>query len=139
MLAGADAGTQQKMSDFGLSLGLAFQIADDVLDYTADSKVLGKNLGDDLAEGKATLPVIHAMAQSSTAVRQQLAQIIRAGDALAMPVMLQAIRQADSLAYSHAAAQRFTAAADQALDGLPDNSWTNALRGLTAYAIQRNH
>jgi octaprenyl-diphosphate synthase len=66
-LAGADAASQQRLHAYGLNLGYAFQIADDVLDYSADEAVLGKHLGDDLAEGKATLPLIHAMAHSSPA------------------------------------------------------------------------
>src|SRR5688572_5785647 len=72
MQAGASAEVQQRLHDFGMNLGLAFQIADDVLDYTADAADLGKNLGDDLAEGKATLPLIHAMAHSNDEVRNRL-------------------------------------------------------------------
>src|SRR3546814_12170385 len=64
LLAGADATVQATMADYGMQLGLAFQIADDVLDYTADAQQLGKNLGDDLAAGKATMPVIHANANA---------------------------------------------------------------------------
>ncbi|MGO4776011.1 polyprenyl synthetase family protein, partial [Lysobacter sp. 2RAB21] len=69
VLAGADAQVQQRLHDYGLALGYAFQIADDVLDYASDAQTLGKNLGDDLAEGKATLPLIHAIAHSDDAVR----------------------------------------------------------------------
>jgi octaprenyl-diphosphate synthase len=61
VLAGADAGRRAGAARLRLHLGYAFQIADDVLDYTADAEALGKNLGDDLAEGKATLPLIHAL------------------------------------------------------------------------------
>src|SRR3546814_7105406 len=62
LLSGADPAMQARLHDYGLALGHAFQIADDVLDYSADEAALGKHLGDDLAEGKATLPLIHAMA-----------------------------------------------------------------------------
>src|SRR5690606_26881986 len=91
LLAGADAAEQQRLYDYGLNLGLAFQIADDVLDYTADSGDLGKNLGDDLAEGKATLPLIHAMAHSGAEVQARLRQIVERGDSGAMPEVLAAI------------------------------------------------
>ena len=70
LLAGAGCRRcSRRLHDYGMNLGCAFQIADDVLDYTADADTLGKNLGDDLAEGKATLPVIHALAHASPAER----------------------------------------------------------------------
>jgi octaprenyl-diphosphate synthase len=138
-LAGATPAVQQQLADFGLNLGLAFQIADDVLDYTADAEALGKNLGDDLAEGKATLPVIHAMTRVVPATRLRLAEIIRAGDASALPEVLDAIRASGSLDYSRTVAERYAAAAEAAIAGLPANAWTDALRGLTRYAIQRDH
>src|SRR5690554_6658531 len=80
----------QALYDYGLNLGYAFQIADDVLDYTADAAALGKNLGDDLAEGKATLPLIHAMAHADERVRLRLRQAIEQGDTGAMPDVLAA-------------------------------------------------
>ncbi len=85
MASGADAATAQALYDYGMALGHAFQIADDVLDYSADAADLGKNLGDDLAEGKATLPLIHAMAHSDEVVRNRLREIVQDGDASAMP------------------------------------------------------
>jgi len=139
MLAGASAVVQQHLADYGMNLGLAFQIADDVLDYTADADTLGKNLGDDLAEGKATLPVIHALCNASPSTRVRLAQIIREGDARALPEVLAAIRSSGGLEYSRKMAERYAQAANAALATLPANAWTEALRGLTRYAIDRNH
>ncbi len=139
MLAGASKSVQQDMADFGMNLGLAFQIADDVLDYTADAETLGKNLGDDLAEGKATLPLIRALAQASPASRARLSRIVREGDADALPEVLAAIRASDGLQFSRLAAERYAQAAESALSALPDNSWSEALRGLARYAIDRNH
>jgi len=139
LLADADAETQQRLGEFGLNLGLAFQIADDVLDYTADADTLGKNLGDDLAEGKATLPVIHALAHASPEARARLCEIIREGDTSAMPEILAAIRSSGGLDYSRKVAERYALAAETALGSLPVNQWTNALRGLSRYAIDRNH
>ena len=139
MLAGTGAVVQQHLADYGMNLGLAFQIADDVLDYTADADTLGKNLGDDLAEGKATLPVIHALGKASPSTRVRLAQIIREGDASALPEVLAAIRSSGGLEYSRKVAERYAQAANAALATLPVNEWTDALRGLTRYAIDRNH
>ena len=139
LVAGADEATQQRLSDYGLNLGLAFQIADDVLDYTADAQALGKNLGDDLAEGKATLPVIHALSQANPALRARLSEIIRNGDTHALPEVLAAINGSGSLQYCRLAARRYAQAAQTAIAGLPGSAWADALRGLAHYAIDRNH
>jgi octaprenyl-diphosphate synthase len=139
LLAGADAATRQRMQDYGLALGHAFQIADDVLDYSADEAALGKHLGDDLAEGKATLPLIHAMAHSDAATRQRLRTIIEHGDIDALPEAIAAIRAQGSLDYSRARAVEYAQAAERALDGLEDNEALAALRGLARYAIERDH
>ena len=137
--AGAGAARQQQLHDYGLNLGLAFQIADDVLDYTADAAALGKNLGDDLAEGKATLPLIHAMAHSPDGVRARLREIVEAGDAAAMPEVLVAIGATGGIGYSEGRARHYAALAEQALEGLPAGEWLDALRGLARYAVARAH
>src|SRR5690606_12733049 len=97
LLAGADDATQQRLHDYGLALGHAFQIADDVLDYSADEAALGKHLGADLAEGKATLPLIHAMANSDAPTRERLRAIIEQGEIDALPEAIAAIRIQGSL------------------------------------------
>ncbi len=138
LLAGADAKTQQALHDYGLELGFAFQIADDVLDYTADADSLGKNLGDDLAEGKATLPLIHALAHTDAATRTQMQAAVRSGDIDAMPMILQAIRTTGGLDYSAAKAREHARRAEAALHGLPDSQWLAALHGLARYAVERD-
>ena len=139
LLAGADAATQQALHDYGLALGYAFQIADDVLDYASDAATMGKNLGDDLAEGKMTLPLIHAMACGDAATRAELRRIVEDGDLDGMPTVLAAIARADSLAYSRARASDYAAAAEAALAALPANACTDALRGLARYSVSRDH
>ena len=139
LLAGADAGTQERMHEYGLALGHAFQIADDVLDYSADEAALGKHLGDDLAEGKATLPLIHAMANSDAATRERLRAIIEQGAADALPEAVAAIHAQRSLDYSRARAGEYAQAAERALEGLEDNEAVAALRGLARYATERDH
>jgi len=139
LLAGADAATCDALHGYGLNLGYAFQIADDVLDYASDAQTLGKNLGDDLAEGKATLPLIHAILHSDTDTRARLRHAVEHGDTDAMPGVLAAIHATGGLAYSRARAAEYAQAAERALDGLDDNDYTAALRGLARYAVNRDH
>ena len=139
LVAGADAQTQQRFSDYGLNLGMAFQIADDVLDYTSDAQTLGKNLGDDLAEGKATLPLIHALSLADTQQAAQLRRIIETGDATALPTVMQAIETHKSVAYSHARAVEYAKRAEQAISQVPASEWKDAMLGLARYAIERTY
>jgi octaprenyl-diphosphate synthase len=139
LLAGAPQAQQDTLAAYGMSLGMAFQIADDVLDYTADAGALGKNLGDDLAEGKATLPLIHAMDHATPDQRNHLARIVRDCDVDALPQVVAAIRASGSLDYSMQVAERHARAAEAALAGLPDNRWTRALHTLARYSIERGH
>ncbi|MFD0726731.1 polyprenyl synthetase family protein [Lysobacter brunescens] len=138
LLAGADAAVQQKLHDYGMALGYAFQIADDVLDYSADEAALGKHLGDDLAEGKATLPLIHAIQHADAATRERLRTIVQEGDVDAMPEVLAAIAATGGIDYSRKRAEDYATAAEDALDGLGDNDALAALRGLARYAVQRD-
>ncbi|WP_454831921.1 polyprenyl synthetase family protein [Pseudoxanthomonas wuyuanensis] len=135
----ADAVAQRKLYDYGMNLGYAFQIADDVLDYTADAADLGKNLGDDLAEGKATLPLIHAIRHSDETIAARLRAIVQQGDADAMPEVLGAIRATGGIEYSQRRAGEYADAAERVLDGLAENDAVAALRGLARYAVQRRH
>lgn len=137
LLAGGDEATQQRLHDYGLNLGIAFQIADDVLDYSADEAALGKHLGDDLAEGKMTLPLIHAMAHADDATRARLRTIVEQGDAGALDEAITAIRASGGLEYSLDRAREYAALAEAALDGLPDNEAVAALRGLVRHAVDR--
>ena len=139
LLAGADAATCDALHRYGMALGYAFQIADDVLDYASDAATLGKNLGDDLAEGKATLPLIHAMQHSDAATKAVLRAAIQNGDADAMPEVLATIHACGSLDYSRDCALRYARDADAALCGLVDNDFVAALRGLAHYAVSRDH
>lgn len=136
-LAGAPRDVQDKLHDYGMYLGYSFQIADDVLDYASDAETMGKNLGDDLAEGKATLPLIHAMQHADEVTAATLRKAVEDGDMTAMPTVLQAIRDAGSLEYSQDVALRYARKAQDALDGLPENEYVQALRGLALFSVQR--
>jgi len=137
LLAGADAVTQQRLHDYGLNLGYAFQIADDVLDYSADEAALGKHLGDDLAEGKATLPLIYALAHSDAGMRARLRDIVERADAHALPEVVVAIEATGGLDYSRVRAADYASKAERALDGLAGNDAVAALRGLARHAVER--
>ncbi|KRG68018.1 polyprenyl synthetase family protein [Pseudoxanthomonas dokdonensis] len=139
LAAGASQAVQQQLYDYGMNLGYAFQIADDVLDYTANAADLGKNLGDDLAEGKATLPLIHAVRHSDAATAARLKQIIENGEGDAMPEVLAAIHATGGLQYSQQRAAEYADAAERALQDLAQNEAVAALRGLARYAIERRH
>jgi octaprenyl-diphosphate synthase len=139
VLAGADAGTEAALAEYGMQLGFAFQIADDVLDYAGDAATLGKNVGDDLAEGKATLPLIHAMANSAPEQSARLRAIVEQGDADAFPEVLAAIHASGGLDHAARRAAEYANAAERALAGLPDSEWLAALRGLARYAVERGH
>ncbi|MBJ6978745.1 MULTISPECIES: polyprenyl synthetase family protein [unclassified Luteimonas] len=137
LLSGASDEVQQRLHDYGLNLGIAFQIADDVLDYSADEAALGKHLGDDLAEGKMTLPLIHAMARADDALRARLRTIVEAGDVDALEEAVAAIHASGGLDYSIARAREYAALAEAALDGLDDGPSVAALRGLVRHAVDR--
>ncbi len=138
VLSGAGAPTEAAMEQYGMALGLAFQIADDVLDYSGDAAALGKNLGDDLAEGKATLPLIHAMTHCDSTTQARLRQIVEQGDVDAMPEVLAAIEASKGLEYARRKAQAHANRALEAIVGLPDSPASAALRGLAHYAVDRD-
>lgn len=139
LLAGADETTEQALHDFGMHLGYAFQIADDVLDYASDAETMGKNLGDDLTEGKATLPLIHAIAHADPATKLRLREAVEHGDTNALPEVLAAIHATGGLEHSRTQARHYAELAERALDGLAENAYVDALRGLARYAVSRDH
>ncbi|PND33699.1 octaprenyl-diphosphate synthase [Achromobacter pulmonis] len=139
ILAGADRELQRRMEVFGEHLGYAFQITDDVLDYTADAEQLGKNLGDDLAEGKVTLPLIHAMNFSQGAQRNRLREIVQNGGMDAMDVVMEAIQSTGAVDYSRRRAHEHARIAVSMLGGVATTDSVAALRALAAYAVERSY
>jgi octaprenyl-diphosphate synthase len=128
---------QAQLAAYGRSLGLAYQLVDDLLDYTADPDVSGKNLGNDLAEGKPTLPLIHTLhhgtAQQSALVRQAVAE----GRVDRLAEVLAAVEAAGAIPYTRALAERHSRSAIAALDELPDSPHKQALHDLARFAVQR--
>lgn len=139
VLADKDAATRQALADYGMHLGTAFQIADDVLDYRSDADALGKNVGDDLAEGKTTLPLIYAMRDGTDQQRHTIREAIRQGGRENLPAVLQAIHATDALERSMQRASQSAADAIAALDALPDSRWRQALHTIARYSVERGH
>ncbi len=137
VLAGLSRDQQDALSQYGLDLGYAFQIADDVLDYTSDADTLGKNIGDDLAEGKPTLPVIHAITHGTPEQSASLRRAIQSGGLDSLDNIVAAIHDSGAIAYAQSLAHRYAASAKAALDVLPPSPARDALALLADYAIDR--
>ena len=129
--------TSDALIAFGKNLGIAFQIADDMLDYTADAEVTGKNLGDDLAEGKLTLPLIYLLRQGSESQQQLVEQALQDQSTEHLQRISQEIKQSGALAYTLDKAQEFATTAKKAIEKLPDNVYKQALIYLCDFAWQR--
>ncbi|TQV71363.1 octaprenyl diphosphate synthase [Exilibacterium tricleocarpae] len=122
---------------YGYHLGMAFQLIDDVLDYQGDAEALGKNVGDDLAEGKPTLPLIHAMQHADRAEAQLIAGAIREGAVEQLPAIVDIVKNSGGLAYTQARARREADRAIAELSQLPDNIHSRAMVDLAKFAISR--
>jgi len=133
------AAEEEALAQFGLELGFAFQIADDVLDYVSDAGTLGKNIGDDLAEGKATLPLIYAIERAPPAQAASLRRAIETGGLDSLDNIVAAIRDTGAIERARARAQRHADAARDALSVLADSPARDALLVLADYALNRNH
>ena len=126
------------MQNYGKYLGTAFQLIDDVLDYDADPEKMGKNVGDDLAEGKPTLPLLHAMWNGTTAQAAMIKQAIETGDGMQhFDEIMTAMQQAGSLTYTKNLAIEASEKAINALSLLPESDYKDALIGLANISVER--
>jgi octaprenyl-diphosphate synthase len=139
ILSGSSRETEQSMIEYGRHLGTAFQLVDDVLDYTASAEELGKNLGDDLAEGKPTLPVIHALANAPAASAAQLRAAIENGGIDDLTQITRLIETSGGLEYTARKARQEKELAIEALGRLPASSYRNALVALAEFAVARTY
>jgi octaprenyl-diphosphate synthase len=130
---------QQALADYGLHLGIAFQLVDDALDYHSSNHEIGKNIGDDLAEGKPTLPLIQAMKKVDEKQRQRLATIIEKGGLEEIDFVMQAIQNSNAIDYTQQLAQQQAQLAKQSLSCLPDTPYRAALTDLADYSVARTH
>lgn len=135
-----DEATQEAMRLYGMHLGTAFQLVDDVLDYSADAEVLGKQIGDDLAEGKPTLPLIYAMKKGTPAQVALIREAIESGNGLAhLDAILATLKQTNALEFTMEKAQQEANKAIAALHFLPASQEKDALIALANIAVKRDH
>jgi len=137
VLAGATPEQEEAAGAYGRHIGTAFQLVDDVLDYSGDAEALGKDVGDDLREGKPTLPLIRVMEQGTEAQRDMIRQAIETGDADFVGVA-EAIRSTNALEYTMEAARNEAELARAALQGYPISVYRESLLEFCAFAVKRD-
>lgn len=137
ILAKSPANIEEACAAYGRALGTAFQVIDDVLDYDGDAQEMGKNLGDDLREGKVTLPLIVAMQRGTESQRETIRQAIEQGATDALDSIIVIVKQTGALEATRAAAATEARQAMAALEGFPDNPYTAALIQLAAQLLGR--
>ncbi|HEX4479333.1 MAG TPA: polyprenyl synthetase family protein [Rudaea sp.] len=138
LLAGVPDAQEQALASYGMNLGFAFQIADDVLDYVSDAGTLGKNIGDDLAEGKATLPLIYAIERAPAAQAASLKRAIETGGLDSLDNIVAAIRDTGSIERARERAQHYAGAAKASLAHIAPSQARDALIALADYSLQRD-
>jgi len=139
VLAAGTAEQEQALANYGLHLGIAFQLVDDALDYSSDNETLGKNVGDDLAEGKPTLPLIRAMAMGDPQQRDTIRKAIEENGRDQIDAILKTIESTGAIAYTAGLAQEQAQQAKEALTALPTSPYTEALRSLADFAVSRTY
>jgi octaprenyl-diphosphate synthase len=137
VITGVNEQQEKALAEYGLHLGIAFQLVDDALDYDSSKSDIGKNIGDDLAEGKPTLPLIQAMKQADEPTRQRLTEIIEKGGLDEIDFVMQTIGASDAIAYTQQLARDEAELAKQALAPLPDTPYRQALADLADFSVAR--
>lgn len=130
---------ERALAQYGLHLGIAFQMIDDVLDYSATSEEIGKNIGDDLAEGKPTLPLIYAMRCGAPEEVRLIREAITQGGRENIAIITRAIESTGAIAYTARLARQEAEQAVAALAALPESPYREALAGLAEFSVNRQH
>jgi octaprenyl-diphosphate synthase len=139
LIAGATDKQIEAAGEYGRSLGTAFQLIDDVLDYAGDAAEIGKNVGDDLREGKPTLPLIYLMENGTAEQRELVRNCIEQGDEQNFDAVLAAVTSSGALDYTRREAEVAAARAADAIADLPDSEFKHNLLQLCTFAVDRNH
>ncbi len=139
ILGGAPLEQEEAIAVYGAHLGTAFQLIDDVLDYSGEEAVIGKKVGDDLAEGKATLPLIHAIRRGTEKEAQLVRRAIEHGGRGKLAEVIQAIRSTGALDYAREQAGREARVAREALGRLPHSKHLEYLLQLAEFAVTRTY
>lgn len=138
IISNASRRDEEAMARYGLHLGTAFQLIDDVLDYSEDPQSIGKNLGDDLAEGKPTLPLIYLLEHGTLAQRTLVRNAIEAGGLAELGDIVAALHESGALAHVQSRAEAEGARARAAITHLADSTYKDSLLQLTDFAVTRN-
>lgn len=139
ILSRASETHEEACAEFGQAMGTAFQVIDDVLDYAGDATVMGKNLGDDLREGKTTLPLIAAMQRGTESERSTIQTAIETGDLTMLEAVVAIVRKTGALDVAKASARSEAARAIEAAKRLPTNEYSECLINLATQLLERNH
>jgi octaprenyl-diphosphate synthase len=139
LLSRSDSTMQQAMAGYGLHLGIAFQIIDDLLDYTVSKTEMGKNKGDDLAEGRATLPLIYTLQHCSPETAALIRTGVTQGDISQLNVVIAAMNACGAQEYTLSVAQKHADLALQAIAHLPINPYLEAMQQLVNFILERNY
>lgn len=139
LIAGAPESTIEAAAEYGRSLGTAFQLIDDVLDYSGNAADIGKNVGDDLREGKPTLPLIYLMQHGTPEQRYLVRACIENGDEQHFDEILAAITSSGALNYTRNEAEKAAQRAANSISALPNSQFKDSLLQLCAFAVDRNH
>ena len=139
IIGGADADTEQRLADYGTYLGTAFQLIDDVLDYSGAEGETGKHLGDDLAEGKPTLPLIHVLTHGTPEQRDCVRRAIENGGRDDFPAVLAAIHATGALEHTKKQAKAEADRAAATISSLPASPYKDSLLELSAFAVARSY
>ncbi|WP_355661996.1 octaprenyl diphosphate synthase [Halomonas salifodinae] len=137
IIAGATPEQEAALQHYGRYLGLAFQLIDDLLDYQGDAEAMGKNVGDDLAEGKPTLPLIQAMVAGNAEQAEVIRQAIRQGGLERLDEVLAIVEATGALDYTRARAEEMAALALAQLDALPESPYRESMARLARLAVER--
>jgi len=137
LVAGANEEVEARFARFGMHLGTAFQLIDDILDYSGDEQSIGKNLGDDLAEGKPTLPLIHVMKNGTPEQVAAVRHAIEQGGRDDWAAVLKAVVESGAIDAARLHARKEATLASAALDGLPPNEYLQSLLDLAVFAVER--
>ncbi len=139
VIANQNTAIIQGLYDYGLNFGITYQLVDDVLDYNSSADVMGKNIGDDLAEGKPTLPLIYVMKNGSETQQSLVRNAIANAAVDELPAIQTALHETGAIDYTAEQARAYANKAIQALSPLPDNPFKTALIDLTTFIIERTH
>lgn len=139
LIAGSDETTEQAMAAYGMHLGTAFQLIDDVLDYSASAEQMGKNIGDDLAEGKPTLPLIYAMRNGRPEQAQVVREAIEKGGRDNIEAVMAAVESTGAIDYTARSARDEAHKAAAALENIPASPYRDAMLALAEFSVNRKY